>query len=233
MIGAYVRWRRLLAVVVTCLAVVACGRSSKPEPVREEGPSMTSSNPTPVDADELKRLMQECNAGRVALALQDVLGSPASADLLIFLGNSWDDGGGDSSVKVCMQKDLVRVYAANALAQAQANQMLELPQLPAVLDTLRGSLKSPSAEIAQIAMMGLGDFLTEGDVAQLSQIALGNNSANARVAYGTLVLSCEPHASEALDRLAKTDQARAALVRDFRQRMQEGRRLKCDSEPVL
>jgi hypothetical protein len=93
-------------------------------------------------------------------------------------------------------------------------------------------LKSPSAEIAQIAMMGLGDFLTEEDVAQLSQIALGRNSANARVAYGTLSLSCEPHASEELDRLARSDQARANLIRDFRQRMHEARKIKCDPERV-
>jgi hypothetical protein len=64
---------------------------------------------------------------------------------------------------------------------------------------------------------------------QLGQIALGINSANAKVAYATLAMSCEPRAGDGLDRLAEIDQVRAALVREFPERMQEARRLNCDS----
>lgn len=224
------RWRSLLAPVVACMVVAACGRPPEPAPVREDEPPITYSNQAAIDADELKQLMQRCDVGRLMVVLQEVLGSPASADQLIFLSNAWDDGGGDPGVKACMQKDAIRVSAANALAQAQANRMLEVPQLASVLDTLRSSLKSPSSEVAQIAMMGLGDFLTETDIAQLGQIALADNCGNANSAYATLALSCEPKAREELDRLAKIDQVRADKVREFRERMQEARKLNCDSE---
>ncbi|GFE81033.1 hypothetical protein GCM10011487_30330 [Steroidobacter agaridevorans] len=231
MSGASYGWRSFL-LVTACVAVAGCGRSSQPEPVSVQEPPapFIASTPTGVDADELKQLLQQCDVGKVMPILRDVLGSPASADLLMFLSDSWADGGGDPAVNHCMQKEIVRVSVANALAQAQANRMLEVPQLESVLDTLRGSLTSPSSEIAHTAIMGIGDFLTERDIAKLRQIALDDKCCHNKSAYAALALSCNPKASEELDRLATIDQKRADLVREFRGLMQEARTLKCDSE---
>lgn len=222
---------RSLLVAVACGAVAGCSRPSQPAPVSVQEPPapFISSTSAEVEADELKQLLQQCDMDRVMAPLRG-LGSPTSPELLIFLSNSWPDGGGDPAVSSCMQKEIVRVSLANALAQAQANGKLEVPQLESVLDALRSSLTSPSSEISHTAIMGLIDFLTESDIAKLRQIALDENRGHTKSVYAALALSCDPKASEELDRLAKIDQKRADLVREFRGLMQEARTLKCDSE---
>ncbi len=94
-------------------------------------------------------------------------------------------------------------------------------RLASVLDILRSSLKSPSSEVAQIAMMGLGDFLTESDITRLGQIALGDNLVTRALRTRRWRCRASRRAGEELDRLAKVDQVRAGKVREFRERMQE------------
>jgi hypothetical protein len=224
-----VRERSIIAMALACVALAGCGESSQSKALQEYQPAPLPSEQTSVDADGLKQLLQQCDVAKLTPALRDVLGLPSAADVLAFLNDSWDSGGGDPAITACMQKDVVRVYVANALAQAQSNRMLEVARLPSVLDALRGSLASQNSEVVQVAMMGLGDFLTESDTALLGQIAVGQNPANAKVAISTLALSCTPSASKELDRLAETDTARRNEVRDARQRMQEARKTKCGS----
>lgn len=223
-----VRERSVIAATLACVVLVGCGKSSQSKASQEYQPAPLSSELSSVDAARLKQLFQQCDVAKLAPALRDVLGLPSAADVLAFLNDSWDSTD-DPATTACLNREIVRAYVANALAQAQSNRMLDVARLPSVLDALRGSLTSQNAEVVQVALMGLGDFLTEKDTALLGEIAVAKNLANAKVAISTLALSCTPSASKELDRLAKIDIARRDEVRDARQRMQEARKTKCGS----
>jgi hypothetical protein len=220
-----VRSRRLLVTAIACAAIAACGQPSSSQGA---APEPNASAEMIVNADNIRSSLQECNIAKLTVVLQDVLGSPASAEVLTLLDDLWSNPGGDPAVAACIKREVVRVYVANALAQAHSNRMFEVSQLPSVLEALRAALNSRSAEVVQIGMMGLGDFLTPNDVVRLGQIAAGPNPANARVAVSTLGMSCTPGADNELDRVAAgAGVLPASEVSTIRGRVQEARRIKC------
>jgi len=223
------RWA-LTALILAYIGVAACGKSPQSDVAPEQGHDQSVSAPVPIDASSLSALLKRCDVGGLTSALKDVLGLPSSTDVLTFLADAWGSDGADPQVVACMQNDLVRVYLANALAQGQANRMIDVAQLPAVLDALRTSLDSPNHEVVQVAMMGLGDFLTDDDVRHLGQIAEGENQASSRVAVSTLALSCRPAARTELKRLVEHGGAR---LRDevgvASERVKDARNVKCGS----
>lgn len=222
-------WRWLGALTSVCALLTACDGSSSVRAPQEQGHRRVA-EPASIDSDYLKVLLQRCDIARLTPALADVLGLPSSSEVLAFLADSWDQNNADPELVACMQKDIVRVYVANALAQGQSNRMIELHQLPAVLDALRASLGSLNQEVVQIAMMGLGDFLSDEDVMRLAQIAEGQNRASARVAISTLALSCTPSANAELEKMAERGGAwLRGEISGARQRMQDARQVKCGS----
>ena len=220
----------LAALILACIGVAACGKSPQPDAAPEQGHDQAVSAPAPIDASNLSALLKRCDVGGLTSALKDVLGLPSSTDVLTFLADAWGRGDADPQIVACMKKDLVRVYVANALAQGQSNRMIDVAELPAVLDALRTSLNSPNQEVVQVGMMGLGDFLTDDDVRHLGELAEGENQASSRVAVSTLALSCRPAAGAELKRLA--DHGGARLRDDVgvtRERVKDARTVKCGS----
>lgn len=216
---------RLLATALAGLGLTACGPESASRSVPNEP---IAASEIPSNAGSIRDLLRECDVAKLTVALQDVLGLPDSAEALGVLSEVWADRASDPAAAACMEREVVRVYVANALAQAQANRMIEFEQLPSVLDALRAALGSRVSEVVQIALMGLGDFLTADDVERVARIAVGPNPANARVAVSALATSCIPAAAEALDRMAEVN---GVLERDevrvIRERTQEAHRIKC------
>jgi hypothetical protein len=224
--------RSLAALALVCMLVAACDKSQPPpsDVPAEPGRESSALKSDAVDARRLSGLLERCDTGKVTRALGDVLGLPSSTDVLRYLADTWDRQDADPRIVACLQKDLVRVYVANALAQGQSNRMVDVAGLPAVLDALRTSLSSKDEEVVQVAMMGLGDFLTDEDVTRLLHIAQGQSQANSRVAVSTLALSCRPAADVALNNLeASGGTVLRDQVSDARKRVQDARKVKCGS----
>lgn len=222
--------RSLLAIAVAGLALAGCGPGSTSQAV-PDGPS--ASGEAAKDAGSIRALLQQCDVAKLTVALQDVLGWPSSAEVLGLLNDVWIDEAVDPAAAACMKREVVRVYVANTLAQAQANRMIELSQLPSVLDALRAALDSQSSEVVQIALMGLGDFLVADDVQRVGRIAAGPNPANARVAVSALATACAPEADQELSRLSAANGVLSPEeIATIRKSVQAARRIKCGPPKV-